>query len=79
MGSKRHAPVNRLFLWVRRQSTKVKAVLAVVSVVAALVALKLLVHDHSLFFVASETIHFAGILVLIYKLSTRKTCSGRVN
>ncbi|KAL8500938.1 hypothetical protein ACS0TY_020507 [Phlomoides rotata] len=76
MGSKRNAAVNRLFIWVRRQSTKVKAFLVVVCAVVALVALKLLVHDHNLFFVASEIIHFAGILVLIYKLSTLKTCSG---
>ncbi|KAL0389876.1 UNVERIFIED_CONTAM: hypothetical protein Scaly_0344700 [Sesamum calycinum] len=37
-----------------------------------LVALKLLVHDHNQFFVVSEAVHFAGILVLIYKLTTRR-------
>ncbi|PIN26169.1 ER lumen protein retaining receptor [Handroanthus impetiginosus] len=76
MGRKRHAPVNKLFAWVRRQSAKVKIFLAAACVIGALVALKLLVHDHNQFFVTSEAIHFAGILVLIYKLTTQKTCSG---
>lgn len=78
MGSKRHAPVNKLFAWVRRQSAKVKTFLVVVCVLSALVALKLLVHDHNHFYVVSEATHFAGILVLIYRLTTRKTCSGIV-
>ncbi|KAI3450832.1 hypothetical protein Pfo_007497 [Paulownia fortunei] len=76
MGRKRNAPLNKLFAWVRRQSTKVKTFLAVASVLCVLVALKLLIHDHNHFFVSSEAIHFAGILVLIYKLTTQKTCSG---
>ncbi|GFP93495.1 er lumen protein-retaining receptor [Phtheirospermum japonicum] len=76
MGRKRNAPLNKLFVWVRRQSTKVKTFLAVAVVLFALVALKLLIHDHNHFFVASEATHFAGILVLIYKLTTQKTCSG---
>ncbi|KAL7154272.1 hypothetical protein ABFS83_04G223100 [Erythranthe nasuta] len=76
MGKKRNAPLNKMFAWVRRQSAKVNAFLAAALCLCALVALKLLIHDHNHFFVASEAIHFAGILVLIYKLSTRKTCSG---
>ncbi|KAL2470691.1 ER lumen protein retaining receptor family protein [Abeliophyllum distichum] len=76
MGRRRSAPLNGLFAWVRRQSMKVKTFLAVTAVVAALVALKLCVKDHNHFFIASETTHFAGILVLIYKLTTQKTCSG---
>ncbi|XP_042043543.1 ER lumen protein-retaining receptor erd-2.2-like [Salvia splendens] len=76
MGRKRSAPLNKLFALVRRQSTKVKTFVATVSILAALVALRFLVHDHNHFFVASESIHFAGILVLIYKLTTKKSCSG---
>ncbi|KAH6759725.1 ER lumen protein retaining receptor family protein [Perilla frutescens var. hirtella] len=76
MGRKRSAPLNKLFAWVRRQSTKVKTFVAAVTALAALVALKLLVRDHNHFFVASESIHVLGILVLIYKLTTRKSCSG---
>ncbi|GFZ13326.1 ER lumen protein retaining receptor family protein [Actinidia rufa] len=76
MGRRRSSPVNKLFVWVRRQSMKVKTFLAVTAVLTALVVLKLLIRDHNHFFVASEVIHAAGIIVLIFKLSTQKTCSG---
>ncbi|KAM7521845.1 hypothetical protein LguiA_011747 [Lonicera macranthoides] len=76
MGRRRGSPVNKLFAWVRSQSMKVKTFLAVTSVLCSLVALKLLVKDYDYFFVSSEAIHAVGILVLIYKLSTQKTCSG---
>ncbi|KAK9281928.1 hypothetical protein L1049_004836 [Liquidambar formosana] len=76
MGRRRNAPVNVLFGWVRRQSMKVKTFLAVTTVLSSLVALKFLVRDHDHFFIASEAIHAAGIMVLIYKLTTQKTCSG---
>lgn len=68
--------MNVLFGWVRRQSVKVKAFLAVTSVLSSLLALKFLVKDRNHFFVASEAIHVVGIMVLIYKLTTQKTCSG---
>ncbi|KAK9138411.1 hypothetical protein Sjap_009005 [Stephania japonica] len=32
--------------------------------------------DHSHFFVASEAVHMIGTMILIYKLTTHKTCSG---
>ncbi|KAJ4846590.1 hypothetical protein Tsubulata_024711 [Turnera subulata] len=76
MGRKRSSPVNVLFGWVRRQSMKVKIFLGVVIALCGLVALKMWVKDHNYFFIASEAIHAAGILVLIYKLTTQKTCSG---
>ncbi|XP_059626241.1 uncharacterized protein LOC132269167 [Cornus florida] len=76
MGRRRGSPVNKLFAWVRRQSMKVKTFLAVTTVLCSLVALKLLVKNHNHFFVASEAIHVAGIVVLIYKLAAQNTCSG---
>ncbi|RVW60141.1 putative ER lumen protein-retaining receptor C28H8.4 [Vitis vinifera] len=76
MGRRRNSSVNVLFGWVRRQSMKVKAFLAVTSVLSSLLALKFLVKDRNHFFVASEAIHVVGIMVLIYKLTTQKTCSG---
>ncbi|KAF8388453.1 hypothetical protein HHK36_027125 [Tetracentron sinense] len=77
MGRRRgSSPVNVLFGWVRRQSMKVKTFLSVISILCSLIALKFLVRDHNHFFVASEAIHAAGIIVLIYKLATQKTCSG---
>ncbi|WRX10218.1 ER lumen protein retaining receptor - like 2 [Theobroma cacao] len=75
MGRKRSSPVTQLFLWIRGQSTKVKIFLAAVPLLFSLVALKLLVKDHNHFFIASELIHVAGISVLAYKLTTKKTCS----
>lgn len=42
----------------------------------ALVALKLTVRKIDYFFVGSEAAHAAGILVLIYKLTTKNNCSG---
>ncbi|XVF72292.1 hypothetical protein PTKIN_Ptkin12aG0108500 [Pterospermum kingtungense] len=76
MGKKRSSAVNDVFVWIRKQSMKVKIFLSATSLLFSLVALKLLVKDHNHFFVASEFIHVVGIVVLIYKLTTKKTCSG---
>ncbi|PPD86221.1 hypothetical protein GOBAR_DD16808 [Gossypium barbadense] len=62
-------------MWVRRQPPKVKAFLAVVSGMAALVLLRFIVHDHDNLFVAAESVHSLGISVLIYKLTKEKTCA----
>uniref|UniRef100_M1BUK2 ER lumen protein retaining receptor n=1 Tax=Solanum tuberosum TaxID=4113 RepID=M1BUK2_SOLTU len=69
-------PLQKLFSWVRKQSNKVKTFLGVFTVLTLLVTLKLLIHEHNHFFVLAEFAHFVGILVLIYKLTTHKTCSG---
>ncbi|KAJ7961586.1 ER lumen protein retaining receptor family protein [Quillaja saponaria] len=77
MGVRRgSSPVNALFGWMRRQSMKVKIFLGVILALLALIVLRSTVKNHNHFFVASEAIHLAGILVLIFKLTTRKTCSG---
>ncbi|XP_016450026.2 uncharacterized protein LOC107774883 [Nicotiana tabacum] len=68
--------LQKLFSRVRKQSNKVKTFLGVFTVLTLLVTLKLLIHEHNHFFVLAEFAHFVGILVLIYKLSTLKTCSG---
>jgi hypothetical protein len=62
--------------WVRRQPPKVKAFLAVVTGMAALVFIRFIVHDHDNLFVAAEAAHAIGIGVLIYKLTKEKTCAG---
>jgi hypothetical protein len=62
--------------WVRRQPSKVKAFLAVVAGMAALVFIRFIVHDHDNLFVAAEAAHAFGIGVLIYKLTKEKTCAG---
>ncbi|XP_043721929.1 ER lumen protein-retaining receptor erd-2.2-like [Telopea speciosissima] len=76
MGRRRSSPFNTLSVWIRRQSMKVKAFLAVMLMLCSFIALKLFVKDHSYFFIAAEAIHALGIMVLIYKLTTQKTCSG---
>ncbi|GAB4841419.1 hypothetical protein Ancab_022141 [Ancistrocladus abbreviatus] len=77
MGRRRSSSsINVLFHWVRKQSMKVKVVLGVVVAVCLLVALNFTVTDRTHFFVASEAIHAAGIMVLIYKLTRHKNCSG---
>ena len=65
--------------WVRRQPPKVKAFLAVVTGMAALVFIRFIVHDHDNLFVAAEAAHALGIAVLIYKLTKEKTCAGSCN
>ncbi|XP_031380752.1 ER lumen protein-retaining receptor erd-2.2-like isoform X1 [Punica granatum] len=69
-------PIHVVSTWVRRQPPKVKAFLAVVSGMAALVLLRFIVHDHDNLFVAAEAVHSIGIGVLIYKLMKEKTCAG---
>ncbi|CAB4291205.1 unnamed protein product [Prunus armeniaca] len=76
MGRRRSSPVNVLFQWVRSQSMKVKVFLGALLALCALLALRFWVRDHKYFFVASEVVHVLGIIVLIYKLTTQKTCSG---
>ena len=70
-------PIHAVTTWVRRQPPKVKAFLGVVSAMAALVLLRMIVHDHDNFFVAAEAVHALGISVLIYKLTKEKTCAGK--
>lgn len=53
-----------------------KAFLAVVIGMAALVLLRAIVHDHDNIFVAAEAVHSIGISVLIYKLMKERTCAG---
>ncbi|KAE8709250.1 Detected protein of confused Function [Hibiscus syriacus] len=71
-----HRPIHAVSMWVRRQPPKVKAFLAVISGMAALVLLRFIVHDHDNLFVAAEAVHSIGISVLIYKLTREKTCAG---
>lgn len=55
---------------------RMKIILGVVAALISLVCLRLFVRERNHFFVASEAIHTAGIFVLIYKLTTKKSCSG---
>ncbi|KAJ4728447.1 ER lumen protein retaining receptor family protein [Melia azedarach] len=79
MGTRRGrspAIVNAMLGWLERQPMKVKCCLGAAFMVISLVALKLFVKKYAYFFIGSESIHAAGIIVLIYKLTTKNTCSG---
>ncbi|KAG6571595.1 ER lumen protein-retaining receptor, partial [Cucurbita argyrosperma subsp. sororia] len=62
--------------WLKRRSTVAKIAIAAAATVLALVTLKVTVKDHNYFFIAGAVIHAAGLLILAYKLTTHKTCSG---
>ena len=70
-------PTHAVATLLRRQPPKIKAFLAVVSGMAALVLLRMIVHDHDNLFVAAEAVHSLGISVLIYKLMKERTCAGK--
>lgn len=76
MGRRRSSPANEVLGWVERQSMRVKICLGAMLALCVFVVLKLTIKDYNHFFVASEAFHAAGIIVLIYKLTTKKTCSG---
>ena len=70
------SPIRAVATWIRRQPPKMKAFLAVVAGMAALLFLKMVVEDHDNLFVAAEAVHALGTCVLIYKLTKEKTCAG---
>lgn len=78
MGQRRSArdPLNLALGWIQRQPVRVKVTLGAVAALLAIVALKLFVRHRDHFFVASEVVHATGIIVLIFKLTRQKTCSG---
>lgn len=77
MGSKRDFAVNALSQWLKKKSMKVKISLGILLAFCALVALNFTIRDPRYFFRASATIHIVGLITLIYKLFTHKTCSGK--
>ncbi|XP_022853433.1 putative ER lumen protein-retaining receptor C28H8.4 [Olea europaea var. sylvestris] len=69
-------PIRVVSNWVRRQPPKGKSFLAVLAVMAALMLLRAIVHNHDNLFIAAEAVHSIGISVLIYKLKMERTCAG---
>jgi len=77
MGTKRGSSrVSVLFERLRKMPMKVKIFCGALLAVCALVALKFTFRSHYYYFIASEAIHVAGIIALVYKLFALKTCSG---
>ncbi|CAI9107380.1 OLC1v1006718C1 [Oldenlandia corymbosa var. corymbosa] len=79
MGSfgRRNSPLIWLSSWLKSRALKKTTLLAVIlAFLLLLIVLRLFVKNPDHFFIASEACHLAGIVVLIYKLTTKKTCSG---
>ncbi|KMS97092.1 hypothetical protein BVRB_7g178740 [Beta vulgaris subsp. vulgaris] len=78
MGDKRATPtaVKQLSRWIRSRSVRQQVSLASVSALILLIFLKVFVRNYTYFYVAAQLAHSIGILVLIYKLTITKTCSG---
>ena len=68
--------MNVLSEWVKKQTMRMKICLGAMIALLALVALKHTIHDLNHFYIGSEFTHAMGIIVLIYKLTTNRTCSG---
>ncbi|KAK1259935.1 ER lumen protein retaining receptor [Acorus gramineus] len=69
-------PLDRFFESFRRLPIKIRVGLGAVSAILLVTVLKYFDEDLDYFFIISESVHAVGILVLIYKLATQKTCSG---
>eukprot|EP00250_Pteridium_aquilinum_P034160 c7159_g1_i1 orf=67-849(-) len=75
-GHKRYDPLRTLKMSFNRLQVKAKVGLGFLAAVLALFFIRTMVHNHDHLFVAAESIHALGIMVLIYKLSQEKTCAG---
>ncbi|WJX91876.1 hypothetical protein P8452_73594 [Trifolium repens] len=76
MGSKKNLAVNFLSGWLSKRSMKVKIFLGILLAFCALVVLKHTITEPDFFYIASGSIHVAGLTILVYKLFVYKTCSG---
>ncbi|KAL2933078.1 ER lumen protein-retaining receptor [Bienertia sinuspersici] len=78
MGDKRATPtaVKQLGRWIRSRSVRQQVSMASMAALFLLVFLKLFVRNYTYFYLGAQLSHAIGILVLIYKLTITKTCSG---
>ncbi|XP_057252126.1 ER lumen protein-retaining receptor A isoform X2 [Beta vulgaris subsp. vulgaris] len=78
MGDKRATPtaVKQLSRWIRSRSVRQQVSLASISALILLILMKVFIRNYTYFYVAAQLAHSIGILVLIYKLTITKTCSG---
>lgn len=68
--------VRQIRRWVRSRTVREKVSMGAIAALLLLVFLIVVVKNHAYLFVATQTSHAAGILLLIYKLTISKTCSG---
>ncbi|KAF1002133.1 hypothetical protein AG4045_016373 [Apium graveolens] len=71
-------PIYMITTWLKRQPPKVKAFLAVVAGMAAIVLLRAIVHDHDNLFVAAESVHAVVLAILVHP-STSHNFLNRVS
>ncbi|XP_057549116.1 uncharacterized protein LOC130827414 isoform X2 [Amaranthus tricolor] len=78
MGDKRASPtpVKQLSRWIRSRSVRQQVTMASITAIILLIFLKIFVRNYTYFYVAAQLSHSIGILVLIYKLTITKNCSG---
>ncbi|KNA20701.1 hypothetical protein SOVF_049900 [Spinacia oleracea] len=78
MGDKRASPtaVKQLSRWIRSRSVRQQVSMASMAAFILLIFMKVFVKNYTYFYVAAQLAHSIGILVLIYKLTITKTCSG---
>ncbi|KNA20702.1 hypothetical protein SOVF_049910 [Spinacia oleracea] len=78
MGDKRATPtaVKQLSRWIRSRSVRQQVGMASMAAFILLILMKVFVKNYTYFYVAAQLAHSIGILVLIYKLTITKTCSG---
>ncbi|XP_010696252.1 uncharacterized protein LOC104908796 [Beta vulgaris subsp. vulgaris] len=79
MGDKRTAnptALKQVARWIRSRSVRQKVSMGVIAALVLLLLLKLFVTSQTHFFIAAQTSHAIGILLLVYKLTVTKTCSG---
>ncbi|GAU30791.1 hypothetical protein TSUD_355170 [Trifolium subterraneum] len=76
MGSKKDLAVNYLTRWLGKRSMKMKIFLGILLAFCAIVILKYTITEPHFYYIASGSIHIAGLVTLVYKLFVYKTCSG---
>lgn len=69
-------PVTTIFGWIEKQPRKTKIGLGISVALACLIAFQILRSFHYHTYLLAEVAHAAGIGVLIYKLHSKKSCSG---
>ncbi|KNA20700.1 hypothetical protein SOVF_049890 [Spinacia oleracea] len=68
--------VKKVTRWVRSRTVRQQVSMGAVAALGLLVLLKIFVKRETHFYLAAQTSHAVGILLLIYKLTITKTCSG---
>ncbi|KAI4340318.1 hypothetical protein MLD38_025168 [Melastoma candidum] len=68
--------LNALLRWAKGRSTRAKVAAGFLASLVMIVVMRFTVNNSSHFYLLSESCHAAGILLLIRKLMSQKSCSG---